>query len=263
MITFRKLGKLGRFGNQLFQYAGTRLYAQQHNFKSAFPEWIGCKIFKTIEPYTLSEQFRSWFLPTCQLQDLEARPFFKKHLALALIEKLYQQPKDNINLYGYLQDPFSLEQLHLNQSLVKKWFIFRDDIEETFQKATKKYIPWIGTHIRRGDFVKRNKTVPLSLYRDLIKKIKGQYNLYISSDSSEIKSEMADLCPIYPENPLPSVPQFIFDFWMLFHSKILLGCGSTFSWWAAYLGNQNQYFSPPLTHLWTEGYVPRLDKIEI
>ena len=37
MVTFKKLGQLGRFGNQLFQYAALRGLATKNNFKLLIP----------------------------------------------------------------------------------------------------------------------------------------------------------------------------------------------------------------------------------
>jgi len=39
------LGRLGKFGNQLFQYAFLRIYAQKHDLRYEVPDWIGQTLF--------------------------------------------------------------------------------------------------------------------------------------------------------------------------------------------------------------------------
>jgi len=272
MITFKKLGHLGRFGNQLFQYAGAKMYADINGFKSVFPGWIGNKIFENIAFYNNREYLLSRFLPTRQLNDLTSYTHADKikyalHLLKQLpqtveLKKLYAHPEDNINLLGYFQDKLSLKILKERKRNVLDWFTFKKDIENEFRKETQSYRPWIGIHIRRGDFVKRGLSLPAFLYKDFLKSA-DKKNIYISCDDPETISEFKDYPLIRPENPLPQIPNFIFDFWMLKESEMILGCGSTFSWWAAYLGNRNNYFSPPLTHLWPKEYKPTLEKINI
>jgi hypothetical protein len=269
VITFRNLGKLGRFGNQLFQYAGTRLYAELNGYVSASPQWIGTSIFRDIRPYTAPEYLRSRLLPTVQLADMKAVSHVHRlQGTLGMwhqrdIRELYANPQDNRNLYGYLQDPFSIDLLAVHKHTVASWFRWGPHIEQAFRKATEQYAPWAGVHIRRGDFVRLGKTTPTSLFiKELTRQAPG-ITLFVSSDDASTRAEFERFDPIRPANPLPRVPDFIFDFWMLQNAWKIYGCGSTFSWWAAYLGNTNSYYSPPLTHLWPKEYSPLLERQKI
>ena len=180
------------------------------------------------------------------------------------INELYKNQKDNINIYGYLQDPIILELLKIHKQKVLNWFRFKPEIDELLRQETEKYRPWIGIHIRRGDFIKRGLALPVVKYIELLKNIKNAKKLYISIDDKSIISDFKDFELINLKNPLPDIPDFVFDFWMLKNSETILGCGSTFSWWAAYLNKGGGgYYSPPLTHLWPVNYNPKLEKIEI
>lgn len=266
MVTFRKLGKFGRFGNQLFQYAGTRSYAEFNGFDYALPYWIGCEIFESIKPYNFSQKLKSQFLPTTQLEDIKSynkidRVKYMLGVTKGLpetisLEQLHQNPRDNINLYGYLQDEFSLKVLKEHKEKIKKWFTFKKEIDEQYKKAAVWLGPYIGLHIRWGDLVKRNSNLSLELYLDALNKIRSRRNVYIATDSPELINKLVHLKPIQIKNPSSNLPDYIFDFWMLKNAAVIVGGGSTFSWWAAYLGN-NDYYSPPLTHLWSQ-----LNKIE-
>lgn len=272
MISFRKLGRFGRFGNQLFQYTGTRLYAESNGFDFSFPNWIGSKIFKGVKPHTLGQKLKALALPTIQLEDVQSYGMVDKIRFLlgfinALPEthslrQLYQNPRDDISFYGYFQDGFSLELLQRHKEKIRGWLTFKKEIDDVYKKAKANLDPYVGLHIRWGDLVKRGASLPLESYIDALNKIRDQKKIYIATDSPELINKLAYLKPIQINNPLPNVPDYIFDFWMLKNAETIIGGGSTFSWWAAYLGNSD-YYSPPLTHLWPRGYLPKIGKINI
>src|SRR5262245_49493375 len=45
------LGSFGRFGNQLFQYAFARAYAERYGALLEVPDWIGRRLFGVTDPY--------------------------------------------------------------------------------------------------------------------------------------------------------------------------------------------------------------------
>lgn len=258
MITFRALGKHGRFGNQLFQYAGSRLYAELNGFDWAFPPWFGDRLFaiahKPLKP-------RHFFLPTIQLEDMESTSWTERFLRpLGLwqrntMNKLYKYPKDAINLYGYMQDETSLSKLREYKSRVQSWFRFRPEIDESFHAATRG-ISWIGLHVRRGDYVGAGLTIPMQTYLNTLVHIRGNLPVYLATDDPAIRHELNPDILLDVPNPLPDLyactPSDIFDFWMLRHAAVVIGGGSTFSWWASFLSTNREYYAPPLTHLWNK-----------
>lgn len=265
MITFRRLGHFGRFGNQLFQYAGTRLYAELNGFDWAFPSWIGNQLFSLPQKPV---RRRHTLLPTVQLQDVKCTSWSERLLRpvglwrRGSVEALWAYPRDNINLYGYLQDKISLDVLREHRDIVRSWFRFRPEIDTVFRQATKQYRPWVAMHVRRGDLIKRNLVVPIERYIQLLPAILGDKNLFITSDDKNIQKDFAGFPSLNIQNPLPELcaytPRDVFDFWMMKEATTLLAGGSTLSWWAAYLGTSD-YYAPPLTHLWPKGYVPILE----
>lgn len=269
MITFRNLGKLGRFGNQLFQYAGTRLYAEKNGYNWAFPDWIGTSIFQNIQSYNTLEHLRARLLPTVQLTDMQSITPLQRVQRVAHLwcqrsmHELYDHPSDNIDLYGYLQDPYSLELLRRQKQQVLSFFQWQPHVERAYREATKKCPPWAGVHIRRGDLVKRNLAISTYIYRQAIQQHASGKPLYLATDDSILKQEFQHQA-FTVQDPLPDVyassPGDLFDFWMLQQATVIIGGGSTFSWWAAYLGNKNAYYSPPLTHLWPPNIIPALER---
>lgn len=263
MITYRRLGKLGYFGNQLFEVAGTTLYARKFGYHVAFPHWTGCDVFTDMRGYTKTEYLHSRFLPIRHLDDMRSFHWWEISKKLYSLPDLYKHPEDNISLYGYMQDPLSLRLLIKHKAEILKLFRFRDEIESSYRALIKPYEPFVALHVRRGDFVRLGYALPTSYYHDLLRKIQNGRNLYVSSNDPAVTDELKDFTPFKLKNPLPHVPDFVFDFWMIHHAQTVVGCGSTFSWWAAYLGNKNDYYSPPLTHLWKKGETPGLAKLDI
>ena len=84
IITISTLGKRGRFGNQMFQYAFARAYAEKYNCILQTPKWIGQDIF--------------------EIQD----PLITNKLPQVNCEREYPNGRINIDLLGYFQNYRSL-----------------------------------------------------------------------------------------------------------------------------------------------------------
>ena len=81
MIT---LTTLGRFGNQLFQYAFARTYANKYGFKLQTCDWVGEKIFDLSDTRIINVN-----LPKKSEQDIV-------------------MGEDNIQIYGYYQNQIAM-----------------------------------------------------------------------------------------------------------------------------------------------------------
>ncbi|MCC6405321.1 MAG: alpha-1,2-fucosyltransferase [Candidatus Yanofskybacteria bacterium] len=260
MITFRNLGTLGRFGNQLFQYAGVRLYAELNGFSWALPAWSGDAIFTLPQHHP---GIRTLGLPTVQLSDMTATGWRERLLRpfglwrRGSMGALWTHPHDNINLYGYLQDDSSLEKLREHRNRVRAWFAYQPRIDKALREATAGRSPWVALHIRRGDLVQRGIAVPIERYLELLPTIRGTRSVFIASDDPGVIAACAAHSPFTVHPARIDAPAWAIDFWMLHHADAILAGGSTFSWWAAYLGSAD-YYAPPLTHQWPDGYQPTL-----
>jgi len=272
LITSKKF-KFGRsgLGNWLFNYAGVKLYAEKNGFDFAMPSWVGTKVFQNIQPWAITQKIKSIFYRQIQLDDLDSYTKIQAFLWLLSkkeklpqtqsLESLYKNPKDNISIYGYMQDEFAIRLIKESRQKIKGWFQFKNNIEKEYEKMTADLKPWIGVHIRRGDYVKLGINLPVSQYKSKLDEIKKQFpnhKVFIATNDKTILSEFNGYNPLRISNPLPGIPDYIFDFWMLTNSEIIIGGGSTFSWWAAFLSNKNNYYSPLLTQFWSKDYKPEL-----
>lgn len=258
MVTYRRLGILGKWGNQLFQYAGTRLYAELNGFTHAFPRWQGNKVFQNIRHYTAYEYALSRILPTCQLNDLIANTRIERlrHILYGYrlphtipLANLYAHPRDNINLYGYFQERMGIDMLLRHKEQIRRWFTVTKNIDEAVQRETRKLGPYVGVHIRRGDWIRIGIAPPIEPFKEYITRLRGTRPVVVCSDSEEVLHTFKPLGITCVSNPLPSLDPVIFDFLLLRDAATVIGSGSTFSWWAAYLGNRNDYYAPT-NHAW-------------
>lgn len=252
MITCRRLGTLGRFGNQLFQYAGTRLYAELNGFSYSFPHWRGNELFQNIQSYTAYEYVLSRFLLTRQLSDLQANTPVERILHMAFgyrlphtvsLKDMYANPRDTINLYGYFQEPESIALFAQHKKRVSEWYTFKNEIEQPLRKITQELGPYIGVHIRMGDWVTLGIAPPIEPFKKIVTEIRGKRPIVVCSESKEVIDIFRPLGITCILNPLPWLNQDIFDFILLRNAATIIGSGSTFSWWAAYLGDRNDYYA--------------------
>jgi hypothetical protein len=179
LVTISCLGNYGLFGNQLFQYAYARAFAQELGAELHTPDWIGRQLFIGVDEPIM-------------------------------------QNKGDIDLFDYFQNPEHLALL--SKKKVKEWFRFKNP-----PKVQKHNVIF---HKRRGDYLTHA----------------NQYA--IVSDDSYIKGaekfnlDYTEALVLDQDNP-----DFLTDFCLMMHCNNLFRANSTFSWWAATLGDC-QVYSP-------------------
>ena len=204
-IQMSSLGKAGRFGNQLFQYAFAKSYAKKYNCIFEIPaDWIGRNIFE-IDDSSLSRQ-----LPKTEIDDI---PFGQV----------------NIDLTGYFQHQKFLDIM--NPDDVRKWFTFRKEWTDKFKKPKDFYV---ASHLRHGDYVGGEKycTITEKCYLDSCEKF-GYHKEDVIIVSEE-KRQPDDPCDM----------EFLYDFFVLMNADVIFRSNSTFGWWSGFLGNQKVVYSP-------------------
>jgi len=121
VIQMTRLGDYGRFGNQLFQYAFLRAYAERNQCEFQTPHWIGEDIFS---------------LP-CKRPNVELPTLAKERLAGEI----------NIDAIGYFQNSYCLTWYR--RPWVKEIFKINDHMMKKTRYNTGKVV----VHKRRGDYV--------------------------------------------------------------------------------------------------------------
>lgn len=254
-LTMREFGNLGRFGNQLFQYAFLRTYANKHNCQLQLPAWVGNELFGTMEPK-----------PTADLKTYKSNSSGLKHGTPPTDESLV-----NRDFEGYTQYHTSYYAQFCKQitemfcpvpKILRRLFPAADRLREGAETI-------VGIHLRRGDYGRNIFPItPTAWYLGWLEQHWEHLlnpKLFIATESPELVKEFAAYNPQTMETlgvSLAKEPManskhlkvdvifnnqrafdFYPDFYLLSQCNILLIPNSTFSFFAAML-------APRLKGLW-------------
>ena len=207
IIQFTQLGKFGRFGNQMFQYAFARAYAEKYNCTLEIPSWIGEKIFKNVSHQPIS-----------------------KHLKRTPVDKVLFG-EVNIDLFGYFQKQEFINIL--SEAKLREWFTFQDKWLEYFVNLKS----YAVAHMRRGDYQTLYANVfcivsMLSYQRAFEKFGVREHDVFLKTEETQVKWRDLD-----------SDLMFLPDFFEMISAEHLFRANSTFSFWAGFF-NKNKVYSP-------------------
>ena len=149
MISFNRLGNLGRLGNQMFQYAAIKGIAAYRGYEFCIPpkKQFGTEDKKVLEDsnntiYDIFDlgEFEQKMLPNSVV--MESTHAFDRNL--------YENCPDNVDLLGYYQTHKYFENI---EGEIRKDFTFKKDIREVCEHFLEDR-NCISLHIRRGDYLK-------------------------------------------------------------------------------------------------------------
>ena len=99
----------------------------------------------------------------------------------------------------------------------------------------------VALHIRRGDFKRLGRSVPIKFYEDAItyfKSLGGEHTFYLVTEDMEVVSYFKDCPSVKYIHALDSENRDIEEWLCLLHCKDHIVTNSTYSWWAAYLSEK-------------------------
>lgn len=234
MIGFNHLGRHGRLGNQMFQYAALRGISSLKGYDFCIPnsdfrsEWEDHQLFLAFELPNLK---RMKILPDYYYQEKQFHydPDYVNNCP------------DNVSLHGYFQSEKYFK--HIEDS-IREDFKFKANIIDACEEFFN-YEQMISLHIRRTDYVSNSVNhppCPLTYYEESLKKFDSEIPVMIFSDDvqwckkqdlfssdrfliSENKWNLVDLCLMS----------------MCSHHII---ANSSFSWWGAWLSKSKNVIAP-------------------
>jgi hypothetical protein len=239
MITFNNIGYMGRFGNQMFQFASTVGIAEKLGFDSYFPRerfvstspdsYDGCKL---MECFDIPEVF----LVDSSKMDIKYMYIENDFKYNPETERL----PDSTTLDGYYQTEKYFSHI---DDLIREIFTFRESVKEESKKfATIEN--GVSVHVRRGDYLgspNHHPTQSIEYYNEGISEFGECKNFYIFSDDPEwckqnIKIKNSQVI----ESGNPYV-----DMYLMSQCKGHVIANSSFSWWGAWLsGNESKVVAP-------------------
>ena len=241
MITFYNLGKKGKLGNQMFQYATLMALALENNYSFGIS-------FDKNRGYILKGDNKKHYLYlnesfnlTCEnITDFSfIKHIYKEDINFKFDKNIFKI-KDNTNIDGYFQSEKYFKKYR--QEILKE-FTFKDDIIKTSEEKLNIYENniKISIHIRRGDYLKFEKWHPpvSSTYlKSSIQYIKEKMNdiphvfLIFTDDAKWAKEKFEDIQVIEGND------KYV-DLCMMSMCEHNIIANSSFSWWAAWL-NKNK-----------------------
>jgi hypothetical protein len=224
MITYAKLGDRhrGRLGNHLFQIASTIGLALKYGHDFVFPAWAYNQYFEN--PLPTGGRFEGWEVP-------EQAFTFQEEPQLA-------DRSENYSIDGWRQSERYWEG---QEWYVRNQFIFKAELIMRLRARWKNALnrPAIAISVRRGDFVDNPNYAQIPPRYYLLGLLQGipdwqNYNVILFSDD-------LDYCKVHFSG-LPAVwfaqGTDIEQLALMTMCRHFVISNSTFSWWGAWLGEQ-------------------------
>lgn len=246
MITMSNFGLNGRLGNQFFQYASMLGLSYKHGVALKLPEWEYAKYFETPPQ-----------IGNCRGAKTIIEPCF--HYEPRFYEDL--DWSENMDFSGYFQSEKYWEQW---KDRIREAFKFKKFIKDSlnFKYDNVFSDKTIGIHIRRGDYINNPNYANLKItyYIQALISIKDwrDHNILIfSDDMGYARLHFACLNNVtFVQND-----NDIEDVIMMSMCTNMIISNSSFSWWGAYLGeNEDGVIIRPLKHF--EGKLKEETKIK-
>lgn len=257
LITASQLGKRGRWGNQVFQYAFLRAYAKRHNLDYQANQWIGQTLMGHDDPPVIQQlpQYKEKRDSHCVYN--EEGEIIAEYPELGLTYPPLNKEGHNHDVNGYCQ--FHTSYYAINKDFVQGLFVPLPGIQERMAPAVTKLREQgktvIAFHLRRGDtgrFI--FYLTPNQWYLKWLEEHWGQYDnpvLFIASEEPSDRDAFAKYNPVMSSdllqlentpyavynylqcnlrNPTPVSMDWFPDWYLLNQSDVLIFGNSTFSY---------------------------------
>ena len=246
MIGFNHLGRLGRFGNQMFQYAALRGIASNNNVNFCFPYWKE-SINDGLGNMNKTELFDCFNMESVSQLNMQGidpdRPFAPEE-SFKFNEKLFNECPDWVSLYGFFQTEKYFKNV---EDIIRKDFIFKEEILGPCDDMMQGVLEGgrvVGLHIRRQDYLTNpnHQFVGLDYYKRALSKFPSDIQVLVFSDDSKWCHEQSlfnDDRFMISENDSGYVDMCL----MTMCTDFIIG-NSSFYWWAAWLGNRGKVIAP-------------------
>ena len=239
MIGYNHLGKNGRFGNQMFQYAALKGIAKNNGYEFCIPP--GPRQEYDFEDEENQHKLLMAFkIPNVKEVNMFASPY-RKEASANFDKDLFENCEDNVNLYGFFQSEKYFKHI---EDEIREDFTFVDDILNPCKEAFGSD-EMVGLHIRRSDYLQKQDYHPLctqEYYKEALSKFSDTIPVVIVSDDPAwcAKQEL-----FKPDRFLISESNDnLVDMCILSLCKYHIIANSSFSWWGAWLANSEKVIAP-------------------
>jgi hypothetical protein len=253
MITNTTIGRYGRLGNQLYQYASAFSLAKKLNTELWIPEESEINIqigrynpvINDYDKYS-NDLFRLFDLkfgvkkPTHEIENKILFNYVENPVVKYYPE--FWDNKDNTNLHGYFQAKQYVDEyekdLRVELTIRDNYF---DYGLKTLENLKKNYENVVSVHIRRGDLTMDNHAYNANLcinnyYKKIISENTNNNDIILifSDDTEWCKNVFDSPNIIFIDNRKKNYAH-LYDFTLMSMCDVNVMAVSTFSWWASWL----------------------------
>ena len=252
MIGFNALGRMGRLGNQMFQYAALKGISKNIGVDITIPYYKNA-VNDGIGNMLRTELFDSFDLNTNigLLDNKQVTTVHERHYHYD--EELFYQCPDNAILYGYFQTEKYFKHI---EDEIRKDFTFKNEILNPCKEMIVGVDNPLALHVRRTDYLTNSANHPpctLEYYEAALKHFNDDRNVIVFSDDPGWCKEQelfSDDRFMISENDDNRV-----DLCLMTLCSDYIIANSSFSWWGAWLSvNKNKKVIAPKQWFGTDGY---------
>lgn len=224
MITFSRLGKYGRLGNQMFQYAAIIGIAKKSGYNYCFP----LSQTRLQEIFNVTAENRYYPLPFTRLLNYNDHKFDSKFFELP----------DEIDYGGFFQTEKFFKHC---EEFIRKEFTFKQHIVDSVFTTIKKQ-KYIAIHVRRTDYLELQDCHPcptLEWYSRAMEYFPEEKFMIFTDDKEWCMDNFNKTkCTI---SPFMTAEE---DLYAMTQCEGHIIANSTFSWWGAWLANSKKVVAP-------------------
>lgn len=224
MISFNKLGQLGRLGNQMFQYSALRGISAHKDYWYSIPSnsflFDGFKINQTL-PNNNKETI------CCNIFEFDFN--------------FYDNCPDDIDILGFFQSEKYFKHI---ENEIRKDFTFHDDIFYKCIEYKHNYFSntkVISIHVRRTDYISDNNfdCLPINYYKNALKIFPYSPVIIHSDDIEWCKTIFVG--ERFYFSPFSNCFE---DLCLMSLSNYHIIANSSYSWWGSYLAKSERTVAP-------------------
>lgn len=230
MIGMNNLGNNGRLGNQMFQYASLVGIAKNRGFDFKIPK--DCDLV------------RGFVMPNCTNNyGYVSGDELILHDSHEFCQELYEKCPDNVTLNGYFQTEKYFKNV---EDTIRDDFTFKKEIEDEvdfyFKDILEKNPVSIVVRHYNNSFdypgcAYNHRNIPVKYFYDAIEMMGRDRTYIICSNNTEFCRNIFDGDNFIINDVSTKSEKQFFDLCLSSKCKDFITSNSTFSWWAAWLGN--------------------------
>lgn len=244
MLAFNYLGKLGRLGNQMFQYASLRGIARNRGYDFCVPNHN--QVVK--DPYGFDMKIELFYpfkmiytLPhNIKLLDRGYAPVVEEK-QFHFDEILFNMCPDEISLAGFFQSEKYFKHI---EDEIRTDFSFKDEILEPCKEMIGSVGEAISLHVRRTDYLQNPNHTSLSLdyYQKSLSEFDNSLPVLVFTDDAE----WCNAQELFSDDRfmISESGDHYVDLCLMSLCKHHIIANSSFSWWGAWLSGSDNVVAP-------------------